>query len=136
MMAEFLSGCHHFITDHSQMTTTGFESGQSLRNTLVWTGGVQGMRHVILAEGGEGLVKEWIVCAIGNGTLHQFTDAIAHEPSYIVERMLRHTMSTQRIIDRSCQIAQGIEQRAVEVEDICAETILYSLITIHFSGFV
>ena len=127
MVAELLGGCHHFVADHSQVTATGFESGQSLRNTFVRTGGVEGMRHVILAEGGEGLVKTRIVGAIGNGTLHQFTDAIAHEPAYIVKRMFRHTMRAEGVIDRSRQIAYGIEQRTVEIEDICA-------VTIHFYG--
>ena len=104
MVAELLCGCHHFVADHSQVTATGFESGQSLRNTFVRTGGVEGMCHIILAEGGEGLVKEWIVGAIRNGTLHQFTDAIAHEPAYIVKRMLRHAMGAEGVIDRSRQI--------------------------------
>ena len=127
MVAELLGGCHHFVADHSQVTATGFESSQRLRNTFVRTGGVEGMRHVILAEGGEGLVKEWIVGAIRNGTLHQFTDAIAHESAHVIERMLRHAMGAEGEIDRSRQIAYGIEQRTVEIEDICA-------VTIHFYG--
>ena len=129
MVAELLGGCHHFVADHSQVTATGFESGQSLRNTFVRTGGVEGMCHVILAEGGEGLVKTRIVSAIGNSTLHQLTDTIAHEPAHIVKRMFRHTMRAEGVIDRSRQIAYGIEQRTVEIEDICA-------VTIHFYGCV
>ena len=129
MVAELLGGCHHFVADHSQVTATGFESGQSLRNTFVRTGGVEGMCHVILAEGGEGLVKTRIVSAIGNSTLHQLTDTIAHEPAHIVKRMFRHTMRAEGEIDRSRQIAYGIEQRTVEIEDICA-------VTIHFYGCV
>ena len=104
MVAELLGGCHHFVADHSQVTATGFESGQSLRNTFVRTGGVEGMCHVILAEGGEGLVKEWIVSAIGNSPFHQFTDAIAHESAHVIERMLRHAMGAEGVIDRSRQI--------------------------------
>ena len=71
------------------MTTTGFQGFERLGNTFVRTGGIQGMRHIILAEGGEGLVEERISGSIGNGPFHQFPDTIAHKPPHIVDGMLR-----------------------------------------------
>ena len=40
MVAELLGGCHHFVTNHSQVTATGFESFERLGNSFVRTGGI------------------------------------------------------------------------------------------------
>ena len=105
MVAKFLGGCHHFIADHSKVATTGFESGQSLRNAVVGARGVEGVRHVILAEGVVSLVEKRIPSTIWHSPFHEFPDTIAHEPPHIVERMLRHVMGAEGVIDRSRQIA-------------------------------
>ena len=105
MVAEFLGGCHHFIADHSKVATTGFESGQSLRNAVVGARGVEGVRHVILAEGVVSLVEKRIPSTIWHSPFHEFPDTIAHETPHIVERMLRHVMGAEGVIDRSRQIA-------------------------------
>ena len=85
MVAEFPGGCHHLITHHSDMAAPLVEFCKGLRNTVIGTGCIECMIHIIPTEGCESLFKERVSCTIRHCTLHQETDTIAHKTTHIVE---------------------------------------------------
>ena len=71
MTTEFLGGCIELIANHRHPTAFGLEGSQHLRDPVIGPGGIEGMCHIMLTEGGESLIETGIGCPIGYGTLHQ-----------------------------------------------------------------
>jgi hypothetical protein len=73
----------------------------------------------MLAEGGKSLLELWIGSTIGYGTLHEQSNAIAYKAAHVVNAMLGHATGLQGIVDRCCQVTQGVQQCTVQIEDKC-----------------
>jgi hypothetical protein len=103
--AKLLGSCHHLVADHGQATTAPLQFVKHLGYAVVGPGGVEGMSHVVLAEGGEGCVEQRVVSPAGDGALHKLPHAVTHETADVVGGVLRHTVSKQRVVHRSRKIA-------------------------------
>lgn len=114
---ERLRGCHHLIADHCQPATAGLQLAKKFGNAVVWAGGVERVLEIILSEGGKAGVELRVLCTFGYSALHEPAHAIAHEPADIVERVFGHAMCPECVVDAAGEVVQGVEQRAVEVEN-------------------
>ena len=115
---ELLGGCHHFVADDGHGAASAPEFVQGFGYSGVGARGVEGVVHVVLAEGGEHFLKLGWGQSWGNGPLHQSAHAVAYEAADVVGRVLRESELAQGVVCRCREVAEGVEQGAVEVEDI------------------
>ena len=85
MAAQFLGSSHHLVAHHSDMTASLVEFCKHLRDTLIGSRRIERMLHIVLSEGGEGLIEQRIVSPVGNGSFHQLPHPVAYKASHIVD---------------------------------------------------
>ncbi len=74
-----LCGSHHLIAHYRQLAPSGLEFMKQFGNTVVRTGRIERVLHIVLAEGGKDGLELRILGTIGYGTFHQQADTIAHK---------------------------------------------------------
>ena len=119
MCHEFLGGCHHLVAYHRQATAALLQCVDSLDDTIIGTGGVQGVLHIMTTEGGKDFLELWILRTTGHGALHEQSYPVAYKTTDVVYRVFRHAILTQGVVDACCKVVQRVEQRAVKVENVC-----------------
>ena len=80
---------------------------------------IDAVLSVMHPERGQGLVEERVLLPLWHGSLHEFPHSVSHEAPYVVDGMFRHAMRPQCIVGTCCEIAEGVEECPVEVEDVC-----------------
>ena len=105
------------VGDHGQAHAGRAQVGQEIGDAGVGAGVVLAVRGVVGAEVLVDGVPLGVVCAGGDGALHELADAVAHEAADVVERVGGHVVRREDGVDGEMQVAEAVEQRSVEVED-------------------
>ncbi len=107
-----------FVRCHGQHHATLLQLRQQTRNAVV-RGGVVAVVRIVKGEKmrANALDIQFVALAFGQCALEQFVDAVAHK-SVVRRQVVRgKTALLQRIIRRHAKVGNGVEQRAVEVEN-------------------
>ena len=70
MATEFLCGGHHLIAHYSHMASISLKRLQRLQNSIIRSGGIKGMLHIIFTERLEGIFKQRIISSLRHSPLH------------------------------------------------------------------
>ena len=115
---ELRGACLELVRGHGEPHTPGGERAEQLRNALVGARPEVDVRGVVLhevaAHGGDGVGRSQ---GFGQGALHEAEDAVAYETAILLVGVLRQTPEGQCRVACDGQVADGVEQGAVEVED-------------------
>ena len=118
VVAERLGGCVELVAHHCRPTPSPLQFLQRLDNTVVRTGRVELVLHVMMSESGKGFVETGIGGAVGYGSFHEFPDAVAYHHAHLVHAVFGQMVGAHGVVHRCRKVAKGVEQCSVEVEDI------------------
>ena len=117
---QFLSCRHHLVAHHRHATTAPLQFAQRVADAVVGTGGVERVFHIVTAEDGKDFLELRMVGPVGYRPFHESSHPIAHKAPDVVQAVLGHSELSQGIVHAGSQVAQGVQERAVQVEDIGA----------------
>ena len=75
--------------------------------------------QIMLTETGVALLKLRIALASGDSTRHEQPHAVSHEPPHVIHTVLRQSVGPERIVATGGKVVERVEQRAVQIKDIC-----------------
>ena len=125
---QFLGGRIEFVADDGQLLAASLQLTQQFRNTVVRTGRVKVMQHIMFTESGVGSLESGVVRSVRNGTLHEQSDTVPHEHTHFFHCPFRHACPSERIVRTRRQIAQCTQQRTVQVENVCIKIFHYPFV--------
>ena len=128
MTTELAGGGIKLVAHHGNVLALSLQLLKQLHDAGVGLCGVEVMLHVMLAEGGEGFLKQRVVQTIGYGTFHELLHAVAHKAAHLIERALGHVVCAQGIVGACCEVSECAQQGAVKIKNI-------SLIFVHLLSY-
>ena len=118
MARQFLRGSIKLVAHDGHALPSAAQFAQQLFYARIGCRGVETVVEVVLAKGSIGCLKLWVVQSFWHGPLHELLHAVADKLPHFLQCPLRHSRAAQGIVDAGRQVADCIEQRAVQVENI------------------